>query len=145
MGIDRVVMGTAAVENPTMVEELCRVLGGQRVVVAVDARDGKVAIKGWQHGTDVDAVELALDMAGRGVERFLYTDIARDGTLTSPNFEGVAEMVRRTGKSVLASGGVSTIEDLRLLAPTGTEGVVVGSALYRGMMELRDAIKAVSR
>jgi len=142
MGVDRVVVGTAAIEDPDLVETLCKRLGGQRVVVAVDAKSGKVAIKGWQQQTDVKAVYLALEMTKRGVERFLYTDIARDGTLMSPNFEGVSEMVRRTGKAILASGGVSNVEDIRLLAPTGAEGVVVGSALYRGLVELRDAIQA---
>jgi phosphoribosylformimino-5-aminoimidazole carboxamide ribotide isomerase len=141
-GVDRVVVGTAAVENPGLVEILCKSLGSGRVVVAVDAKGGKVAIKGWQERTDVNTVDLAMEMIERGAQRFLFTDIARDGTMMSPNFEGVSELVRRTGKAVLASGGVSTVEDIRMLGPTGAEGVVVGSALYRGMMELRDAIRA---
>lgn len=141
-GIGRVVIGTVAVEDPGLVRRLCDEWGGHRIVVAVDARGGKVAIKGWLEETSAEAIDLARRMVDLGVQRFLYTDIARDGTMTSPNFEGVESMVRETGKRVLASGGVSTLEHVRRLAQTGAEGVVVGSALYRGDLDLAKAIEA---
>ena len=92
--MDRVVIGTAAVEDPGMVERLCREMGSDRVVVAVDARDGQVAIKGWTEGTSVRATALVEQMSGLGVQRFLYTDISRDGTLTQPNFQAMEELSR---------------------------------------------------
>ncbi len=139
-GIQRVVLGTAAVEDPSLVEELCRRWGPQSVVVALDSRDGKVAVKGWQEDTPISAVDLAQRMARLGVLRFLYTDISRDGTMTQPNFVAVQAMVNDTGLAVLASGGVSSLDDIRQLTHTGAEGVVLGSALYRGAVDLAQAI-----
>ena len=141
-GIDRVVLGTAPVENPGLVKALCQEWGGERVVVALDGWEGKVAIKGWRESTDVKATDLALDMMKLGVLRFLYTDISRDGTMTSPDYAGVEAMVCRTGVAVLASGGVSSVDDIRRLLKTGAEGVVVGSALYRGGLDLAQALEA---
>ena len=142
LGIDRIVIGTVAVEDPELVGRLCREWGGDRIVVALDARNGKVAIKGWLEETSIKALDLAKRMMALGAKRFLYTDIARDGTMTSPNFDGVTAMVRKTGKAVLASGGVSSLDDIRRLARTGAEGVVVGSALYKGDLDLAEAIEA---
>ena len=141
-GVERVVLGTAAVEEPELVRLLCRRWGAERIVVAVDARDGKVAIKGWTEDTPVDATELVKEMSGLGARRFLYTDISRDGTMTSPNFDAVAALVRRSGASVIASGGVSRVEDIRRLAETGAEAVIVGRALYEGSVSLAEAIEA---
>ena len=141
-GVGRIVVGTAAVEDAEMAEGLCRDWGQDSLVVAVDARDGKVAIRGWLEETSVDAVDLVLKVSKLGPRRFLYTDISRDGTMTSPNFEGVASMVTETGQTILASGGVSSLADIRRLAGTGAEGAVVGSALYQGSLDLAEAIKA---
>ena len=143
-GVERVVLGTAAVEEPELVRLLCRRWGAERVVVAVDARDGKVAIKGWTEDTPMDATELVKEMSGLGASRFLYTDISRDGTMTSPNFDAVAELVESTGMSVIASGGVSRVEDIRRLAETGAEAVIVGRALYEGSVDLAEAIEAAA-
>ena len=139
-GVNRVVIGTAAVENPALVAGLCRDYGGERVVVAVDARDGLVAIKGWTEGSQVTALALARQMAGLGVPRLLYTDISRDGTLTTPNFAANTELVEKTGLKVQASGGVSSLEHIRQLAQTGAEGVIIGTALYRQTIDLGEAI-----
>ncbi len=141
--VDRVVIGTAAVRNPAMVAEVCRVHGAGRVVVSVDARDGMVALQGWQEASELSALELASRMAGLGVERLLYTDIARDGMLTGPDLETNASLVKATGMAILASGGVSSVDDIRGLAPTGVEGVIVGRALYTGAVSLPKAIAAV--
>ena len=143
VGVERVVIGTAAVENPELVASLCRDYGGGRVVVAVDARDGLVTIKGWTEASEVSAPDLARQMKALGVPRLLYTDVARDGTLSSPNFAANAELVRETGMQVQASGGVSSLEHLRQLAETGVEGAILGTALYRGMFTLGEAIQAV--
>ena len=139
-GADRVVIGTAAVEDPTFVEALCRNHGGSRVVVAVDARDGLVAIKGWTEQIAMSSLELARRMAGLGVNRLLYTDISRDGTMTEPNFTATADLVRETKMAVLASGGVTSLEHIRLLAGTGAEGVVLGRALYEKAFSLSEAL-----
>ncbi len=143
-GVDRVVIGTAAVRDPGMVRDVCRKHGSERVVVSVDARDGMVALQGWTETSEVNALELARQMAALGAVRLLYTDIARDGMLTGPDLDTNAQLVRETGMAVLASGGVASMEDIRRLASTGVEGVVVGRALYTGAMSLPDAVAAAS-
>ena len=139
-GADRVVIGTAAVENPSLVEDLCQKHGSQRVVIAVDAKDGLVAIKGWLESTEVKAQDLVEKMALLGVRRILYTDISRDGTLTEPNFEANADLVRTTDMAVLASGGIATLDHVRRLVDTGAEGAILGRALYTAAFSLREAI-----
>ena len=141
-GVDRVVIGTAAVEDPALVKDLCQEYGSEKVVVAVDARDGQVAIKGWTEGTSVGVLELAKQMVQLGVVRLLYTDISRDGTLTEPNFVANANLVQESGLAVLASGGVTTLEHLRRLAETGVEGAILGRALYTGDIKLAEAMTA---
>lgn len=143
MGVQRVVLGTAAIQNPKLVERLCKRFGSQAVVVSVDARDRQVAVRGWTEATTIRATELALRMAGLGVQRFLYTDITRDGTLTEPNFEAIHELVRETGSAILAGGGIASLEHLKRLAALGVEGAVVGRALYTGDIKLDEAIQAV--
>ena len=141
-GADRLVLGTAAVEQPSWVEGLCRKHGPERVVAAVDARDGRVAIKGWTEQSLVSALELARRMALLGVTRLLYTDISRDGTLTEPNFEANAALVRDTGMAVLASGGITSLEHIRRLGAAGVEGVILGRALYDGVITMTGALNA---
>ena len=144
-GIDRVVLGTAAIENPDMIQHLCKIWGSERVVVALDAREERIAIKGWIKETSVSVSTLATQMANIGVQRFLYTDISRDGTMTSPNFEGVRKLVVEPNKSILASGGVSSLKDLEKLSNIGAEGVILGSALYKGDICLEEAISIVDQ
>lgn len=143
-GADRVVIGTAAVKNPSLVSQLCRNYGSQRVVVAVDARDGRVLIEGWTEETSMEAEALGRRMAELGVIRLLYTDISRDGTLTEPNFLANADLVKSTGLAVQASGGVSSLEHIRRLTEVGVEGVIVGRALYTGDIKLAEAIAAAA-
>ena len=142
LGVARVVIGTAAIEQPELVEGLCRDFGGERVIVAVDARNGQVAIKGWRETTSVSALDLAQQMAGLGVPRLLYTDISRDGTLSEPNYDANQELATRTGLKILASGGVASLEHLRRLVSTGVEGAIVGRALYTGDVSLPEAIES---
>ncbi|MCH9017686.1 MAG: 1-(5-phosphoribosyl)-5-[(5-phosphoribosylamino)methylideneamino]imidazole-4-carboxamide isomerase [Chloroflexi bacterium] len=143
-GVDRVVIGTAAVRDPDMVQEVCRKHGSQRVVVSVDAKDGLVALQGWTEATNITVLELAHQMAQIGVVRLLYTDIARDGALTGPDFETNSQLVKETGLAVLASGGVASVEHIKELLPTGVEGVIVGRALYTGAVSLPEAVAVVA-
>jgi len=103
-GVRRVVLGTVAVENPELVREACRAFG-EAIVLGVDARDGFVAVRGWQDKTSVSAVDLIRQMEDLGAGRFIYTDIARDGTLTEPNFQALADLMTRTRSPIIASGG----------------------------------------
>ena len=143
-GADRVVIGTAAVRDPDMVEEVCRKHGGQRVVVSVDAKDGLVALQGWTEESTVMVLELARKMARIGVVRLLYTDISRDGALTGPDYQTNAQLAEETGLAVLASGGVASIDHIKELQTTGVEGVIVGRALYTGAVSLSEAVAAVA-
>jgi phosphoribosylformimino-5-aminoimidazole carboxamide ribotide isomerase len=129
MGASYVVLGTAAVRDPQLVEQACLAYP-RRVVVAVDARDGVVAIEGWTESGSVTALELGKRAAGWGAAALLYTDVARDGTHGGPNVEATAELGRRIGCDVIASGGVSSLDDLARLRDAGIFGVVVGRALY---------------
>ncbi len=143
-GVDRVVIGTAAVSNPDMVNEVCQKHGSERVVVSVDAKDGLVALRGWKEISSVTVLELANQMADLGVVRLLYTDIARDGALTGPDLTTNARLAEETGLAVQASGGVASVEHIKELLPTGVEGVIVGMALYTGTVNLAEAVAAVA-
>ena len=143
-GVDRVVLGTAAVEEPALVERALAAHGAERVVVGIDARDGVVSVAGWTESSEIAATDLLERMANLGARRFVYTDITRDGTLTSPNFAAVSEMIERAdaagGARVVASGGIAEIAHLRTLAELGAEGAIVGSAVYRGALDLAAAV-----
>lgn len=131
-GVERVILGTAAVTDPQLVVELIAAHGSERVVVGVDARDGQVATQGWLETSTVSALHLIQTMRDCGVERVVYTDIERDGMLTSPNYEAISE-VAQIGVAVIASGGVSCRENLQTLATiAGVEATIVGRALYTG-------------
>ena len=145
LGIDRVILGTAAVESPELIQTFFEHLFSDKVVVSVDARDGQVAVKGWTQATEVLAFDLISNMQEKGVRRFMYTDILRDGTLTEPNFGAVQELLSRTGAVLLAAGGISSLQHLVRLAELGVEGAVVGQALYTGAIELGEAMEAVTR
>jgi len=141
------VVGTRALD-PAFVAELGRRFP-QRVIIAVDAKNGRVAVKGWVDLSDLTPLELALAVRERGaVAALLYTDIGRDGTERGPNVEATADLARRSGIPVLASGGVGSVADIAALAAVadaGIEGVVVGRALYTGAVSLPDAMRAVAR
>ena len=140
LGVDRVVLGTAAVHQPAIICKLCGDHGSERVVIAVDARDGWVSVKGWTQSTSVSAKDLVKQMEELGATRFLFTDISRDGTLEGPNIEAIRELVKSTENHIIASGGVSSTEDVRRLATTGVEAAVLGRALYMGGLSMGSAI-----
>lgn len=142
-GIERVVLGTAAVENPGLVVEACRRFS-ESIIVGIDARDGMIATRGWVNNTEQTAIGLAKAMAQIGVKRFIYTDIARDGTLTEPNIPSITEMVEAVGVPVIAAGGVSTITHLKIIAKVGAEGAIIGKALYTGDINLKQAINEIN-
>ena len=141
-GADRVVLGTAAVRDPKFAAEAAR-RHGERVLVSIDARDGVVATDGWRQSTDLQAEELLRRLAALGVRRFAYTDIGRDGTLGSPNFEAVETMVAATDAPIIAAGGVAEVAHVVRLAELGAEGVIVGMALSDGRLRLPEALAAV--
>lgn len=136
-GIERVILGTAAIETPALVRQACA-LYGNRIAVALDARDGIVMIHGWTEASGEPALDVAARMVDMGVARLIYTDISRDGTLTEPNFETVSQFVSSAGVPVVASGGISRAEHLVRLRNLGAEGAVVGRALYTGAIKLQD-------
>ncbi|MFC2047814.1 1-(5-phosphoribosyl)-5-[(5-phosphoribosylamino)methylideneamino]imidazole-4-carboxamide isomerase [Chloroflexota bacterium] len=142
-GIERVILGTSAVEDPKLVEEACRKFR-ESIIVGIDTREGRVAIQGWQQETGLGAIELAESMVQLGVKRFIYTDISRDGTLTEPNFTVFAELVDAIKLPVIASGGISSLTHLKMLKQLGAEAAIVGKALYTGDINLKQAITAVS-
>lgn len=142
LGVERVILGTAAVESAELVSRVVARFGEQ-VIVGVDARDGLVATAGWTTTADVRAAELIQRMASLGVQRFIYTDIARDGTLTEPNFSALASLVSPAGPAIVASGGIARIEHLTRLAALGVEGAIIGKALYAGAIELPAALAAL--
>ena len=134
MGVYRVILGTAAVRKPDLVEDAIEAFSPQRVLVGIDARDGEVRVQGWTEGSGLDAVEFALEMEQRGVRRIVYTDISRDGTMDGPNIPAYRALGKHLSETkVTASGGVGTYEDLldiQTLQPYGVDSVIVGTALY---------------
>jgi len=143
VGIERVILGTAAVETPKLVEEACRKFS-ESIIVGVDAREGCVAVHGWRQETELKAIEFAKSMVRFGVKRFIYTDISRDGTLTEPNFTTTFELVNEIRLPIIAAGGISSLGHLQVLKQLGVEGAIVGRALYTGDINLKQALDTVS-
>ena len=142
-GVNRVVIGSAAVEGPALVEEMCRCLGAESVVVSVDARDGYVVVRGWTKRSRLLTSELVKRIEALGVLRFVYTDVARDGTLTEPNFRAIEDLAGRTQLKMLVAGGISSLGHLVKMSEIGVEAAIVGTAVYTGAIDLREAIVAV--
>ncbi len=143
-GLARVILGTVAVENPDLVRDAARAFPGQ-VAVGIDARDGKVATKGWAEETDVDATDLARSFEDAGVAAIIYTDINRDGAMQGPNVKATAALARAVQIPVIASGGVSSLKDLIALrnCGAGLNGAISGRALYDGALDLKTALDAL--
>ena len=138
-GIERVILGTAAVETPELVKEACRRFN-ESIIVAIDTREGYIAIHGWQQETNLKGVEFAKSMVQLGVKRFIHTDINRGSTLTEPDFTTIAELIDTIKLPFIASGGVSSINHLRVLKKIGAEGAIIGKALYTGDINLKQAL-----
>jgi phosphoribosylformimino-5-aminoimidazole carboxamide ribotide isomerase len=141
-GIARAVIGTAAVRDPALLDAALQRFGPERLAVGIDARDGQVAIRGWQETSELTALDLAERVKAQGVTHLIYTDISRDGTLAGPNIAKTGELAHRTSLRLIASGGIGTLDhlrQLRWLAPYGVEGAIIGQALYTGAFRLADA------
>ncbi|HHY82751.1 MAG TPA: 1-(5-phosphoribosyl)-5-[(5-phosphoribosylamino)methylideneamino]imidazole-4-carboxamide isomerase [Clostridiales bacterium] len=138
-GVKRVILGTAAVENTELLQHAAAKYPG-RIVVGIDANQGKAAIKGWVEATDISAVDLGLMVKKMGIETVVYTDISKDGMLSGPNLEGINEMIEKTGLNIIASGGISSLKDLQQIKETGAAGAIIGKALYTGEIRLSDAL-----
>jgi len=142
LGVQRVILGSVAVRDPELVKAACERFG-ERVVVGIDAKDGLVAVAGWLETSQARAVELAVKMGEAGVKTIIYTDISRDGTLAGVNVEATAELARASGLTVVASGGVRDIEDIKALKAHEREGIagaILGKSLYMGTLDLREAL-----
>ena len=142
-GIQRVMLGTVAVRNPDIVRSASAEFGSEAVVVAVDSKDGKVAVSGWTSASEIQATDLVASMMEVGVQTFLCTDISRDGTLSGPNYTLMQDLVEVAGEGVIAAGGIASMEHLHRLAKNGVGAVVVGKALYTGDIDLAEAIHSV--
>jgi phosphoribosylformimino-5-aminoimidazole carboxamide ribotide isomerase len=142
-GIDRVILGTAAIKDPLFLEESCRAWPG-RIIVGIDATDGMVCVQGWTEKTAMSVVDLVKKIEHLPLAAIVFTDIKRDGMLTGPNIESTAQLARSTHIPVIASGGVSRIEDIEALLTaeqSGVSGVIIGRALYTGNLDLRECIR----
>jgi phosphoribosylformimino-5-aminoimidazole carboxamide ribotide isomerase len=145
LGAYRVIFGTAAVKNPSLVQEAVRQHGSESVAVAIDEKDGKVAVQGWKNKSEIDYLDLARTFEEMGVGALIFTPISVDGTLKGPRIEKTVKLVETVKVPVIASGGVASLEDLVALTGTGVEGVVVGTALYEKKFTLKEALEAVKR
>jgi phosphoribosylformimino-5-aminoimidazole carboxamide ribotide isomerase len=144
LGATRIVIGTAAVENPILLQHIIDEFG-DTIVVGIDAREGRVALRGWKEQTDLSAIDFASKLAEMGVERIVYTDISRDGMLTGVNIDATREIAEASGLKVTASGGVSSLDDIyavKDLEEYGVDSLIIGKALYEGLFTLEDALDA---
>ncbi len=144
LGVERAIVGTVAVENPELVQQLCETFP-HKIAVGIDARNGKVATKGWLETSTVEATDLAQRISEKAAA-IIYTDISRDGTLVGPNLESLKELAKVTDIPVIASGGISSLTDLLSLVSLeflGVNGVIVGKALYTNKVDLKEAIQAI--
>jgi len=146
-GVDRVILGSAAISNPEFVKDMLNKYGS-KIAIGIDAKDGYVATEGWLNTSSINATELGVELANAGAEVFIFTDIATDGMLSGPNIDAVVTMAEATGKSVIASGGVSSIEDLKQLSKftaNGVSGAIVGKALYTNQFSVSEALREVGQ
>ena len=142
-GVQRVILGSVAVRSPELVSQVCAKYG-ERIVIGIDARNGEVAVDGWEKSGLLQADELALRMKAAGATRIIYTDISRDGMLTGVNVAATLQLADKSGLKIIASGGVRGMEDIQALQPLterGVEGVIIGKALYTGTISLKDALR----
>ncbi len=140
LGVKRVIIGTKAVERPKFLQEIIEQFGSEAVVSGVDAKDGLVAVQGWEQVSSVRATDLCRTMKDYGVRHIVYTDISRDGMLSGPNVAATKQLTDETGLDVIASGGVSSMEDLETLYREGIKGAIIGKALYENRVNLKEAV-----
>lgn len=141
LGVKRVIIGTKAVEHPEFLREMVRRFGEDAIVAGVDAKNGMVAVEGWEKVSTMTASSLCLKMKDMGVKHIVYTDISRDGMLSGPNVEATKDLTEETGLDIIASGGVSCMEDLKKLHEAGIKGAIIGKALYENRIDLPEAVR----
>lgn len=142
LGVSRVIIGTKAAENPEFIRNMVNKFGQERIVAGIDAKNGMVAVEGWEKISDITASDLANRMKEYGIRHVVYTDIARDGMLSGPNVEYTKKLTDETGLDIIASGGMSSMEDLKELYYAGIHGAIIGKALYENRIDLEEAIDA---
>lgn len=141
LGIQRVIIGTKAVKDPGFIKEAITTFGADRIVIGIDAKDGMVAIEGWEKISNYQAVALAMEMKQLGIRKIVYTDISKDGMLQGPNITHTKEMVEATGLDIIASGGISSLKDLERLQEIKVYGAILGKSLYENKIDLKQAIQ----
>ena len=142
LGVSRVIIGTKAAENPEFIRHMVNKFGQERIVAGIDAKNGMVAVEGWEKISDITASDLANRMKEYGIRHVVYTDIARDGMLSGPNVEYTKKLTDETGLDIIASGGMSSMNDLKELYNAGIHGAIIGKALYEDRIDLEEAIDA---
>lgn len=145
LGINRVIIGTKAVENPLFICDMVKKFGSDRIVVGVDAKNGRVAIEGWEKVSEASASDLCRQMKAYGVRHIVYTDISKDGMLSGPNVEATKALTEETDMDIIASGGMSAMEDLRRLHEAGVRGAIIGKALYENRIDLKEAVETFEK
>ncbi|MFT5873276.1 MAG: phosphoribosylformimino-5-aminoimidazole carboxamide ribotide isomerase [Clostridium sp.] len=138
-GLNRVILGTAALNNPALVKEAVKKFG-EKIAIGIDARDGFVAVEGWQTSSKIEYIDFAKEMESIGIKTIIFTDISRDGTLTGPNFEATGKINDMVTCNIIASGGMKNIEDIKKLKKMNMYGAIIGKALYSGNISLEEAI-----
>ena len=141
LGVYRAIIGTKAVENPDFIRQAIDRFGAEHIVVGIDAKDGYVAVEGWEKLSDKTAVNMALAMKEMGVQTIVYTDISKDGMLAGPNIEQTKLLSVKTGIDIIASGGVSCMQDLEAVSDAGIHGAIIGKALYEKRVILSEAVE----
>ena len=141
LGVARVIIGTKAVKQPEFIRDMIETFGADRIVLGVDAKDGMVAVEGWETVSEITASDLCSRMKEYGIRHIVYTDISRDGMLSGPNVAYTKKLTDETGLDVIASGGMSSMEDLRQLYEAGVQGAIIGKALYEKRIDLSEAVK----
>ena len=141
LGVARVIIGTKAVKQPEFIRDMIEKFGADRIVLGVDAKDGMVVVEGWETVSEITASELCSRMKEYGIRHIVYTDISRDGMLIGPNVAYTKKLTDETGLDVIASGGMSSMEDLRQLYEAGVQGAIIGKALYEKRIDLAEAVK----
>ena len=141
LGVRRVIIGTKAAEHPEFLRDMVRTFGEEAIVAGVDAKDGMVAVEGWEKVSSLTASDLCLTMKEYGVRHIVYTDISRDRMLSGPNVEATRKLTEETGLDIIASGGVSCMEDLKCLHEAGIRGAIIGKALYENRIDLAEAVR----
>lgn len=143
LGVNRVILGTVAIENPVLLENLLKLYGNEKIVVSIDAKDGKVATRGWEVISKVDSLELCKNLEKMGVKTIVYTDISKDGMLEGPNFEIYQTIIEETDLQVIVSGGVSSMGDIERLKEINPYGVIIGKAFYDNLLDFKEVIQCI--